>query len=295
MSLNTNRIRSFLLAGAVLSLPFMPAGAQATTLFASTQTGNSGDNFGTLDTTTGVFTGIANNFWMAGIAFDGTTLYGAAYAQVSSVGTLYSINTSTGAATPIGNSGVTSATGAPLGWIDFGATTAGLFGIAQDDKLYSINPATGAATLVGSTGQTFNLTVWSSLSNGLGGLFLDIQDSIYTIDTTTGAATFLGCTNSGGPQPCSGNQMGAMGAAGGTLYGIDSVIDELYTINTSTGKDTAIATITGNFSSNFFGLAGAPVSGGGGTAVPEPSSLAIITAGLLGLAGLRRRRKANPI
>ena len=29
--------------------------------------------------------------------------------------------------------------------------------------------------------------------------------------------------------------------------------------------------------------------------VPEPGSLAIISAGLLGLAGLRRRRKANPI
>lgn len=278
--LRTRKLSTIMMA---FLLVFVTEGARAGTIFASTQVGTSGDNFGTLDTTTGVFTGIGNNFTLAGIGALNGVLYGAARADVSSVGTLYSINTLTGAPTIIGNSGNF------IGWLDFAATSSGLWAIGSDNNLYSINATTGAATLVGATGVTDSLAVWSSLSSGTSGLFLDVQDNLYSVNTATGAATFVGCGGSLVFSVCSGPQMAAMGGSDATLYGIDDTINELYTVNTGTGVDTASVAITGNFAGHFTGLSLAPTSVT--TSVPEPVTISLFGAGIAGAAALRRRRK----
>ena len=76
---------------------------------------------------------------------------------------------------------------------------------------------------------------------------------------------------------------GASGAQA-TLFGLTDggSPDLLFTIDTT----TAAATFIGNTSAGINAIAFAP------SIVPEPTTLAIFGIGLVGLAGMRRRRKA---
>jgi len=71
--------------------------------------------------------------------------------------------------------------------------------------------------------------------------------------------------------------MGAMGATGGTLYGVNNPNPlGLYTVDTSTGAQTLIAAITGTSGgAAFTGLSAAPAI----ASVPGP----VVGAGLPGL------------
>ena len=275
-----NRIRLLSFFAVAFLLPWIAGGAQAGAIFASTEANVHIGDFGTLDTTTGVYTPLGDNgITLAGIGTRNGVLYGAA--RNTSTGTLYSINTGNGSLTAIGSSNIS--------YLDFAVAKGALWAVGMDDNLYSINSASGAATLIGPTGLAASLGNWNSLANGVNGLFFDLTDNLYSLNDATGAATLIGCTSPLVFGVCSGPQMGAMGASSGTLYGIDNSVSQLYSVNTGTGVDTALGvSITGNFG-HFTGLSEGP---GAVHAVPEPGSLALFLAGLCGL-GLIHRRKAS--
>ena len=226
----------------------------------------SGD-FGTIDMNTGVFTYLGNSgVTLAGMAVANGTLFGSSYH--TSTGILYSINPANGSPTSIGTSS--------LDIDDFGSTTSGLYAVGVDANLYSINASTGAPTLIGPTGLGFG--TWRSLSTNSSTLYFADGVNLYTLSPTTGAATLIG--NMGGPE------MGAMVLEGGFLYGGENLPGySVDTLNTSTGAATTGPGVTG-VSSSFFALAPYPIP----TSTPEPSSLLLLGSGVLGLAGLVRRK-----
>ena len=146
-------------AAAVLILVTACAGTgYGSTLFAATAPNNSTGDFGTLDTTTGVYTPLGNNgVTLAGLGALNGALYGAIWDNAG--GTLYTVNTTNGALTTIGNSNIA--------YLDFAEANGALWAVGVDDNLYSINASTGAATLVGATGLAASTMNWNSLASGL--------------------------------------------------------------------------------------------------------------------------------
>jgi hypothetical protein len=67
------------------------------------------------------------------------------------------------------------------------------------------------------------------------------------------------------------------------LFGVDSGTDKLLSINTTTGAGTAVGDL--GFG-NVDGLSFTP------SQIPEPTTIAILTIGLLGLGAARRRRNS---
>jgi len=113
------------------------------------------------------------------------------------------------------------------------------------------------------------------------------MDGLFTLNPNTGASSFVGCGGALVFQVCSGPQMSAMAASSGIVYGVDSVVEHLHTINTSTGQATFTVTVTGN--GNFIsGLSVAPASV---SAVPEPGSLSLLGVGAAFLLATRRRMR----
>jgi len=110
--------------------------------------------------------------------------------------------------------------------------------------------------------------------------------AVFTLNPSTGAPTTLGYAGvTAGSSLSSGGL--AYDPATGALYSIGSVTgssDGLYTINTSTGDATLVATFSPDIGA-LGGLAFAP------TAIPEPSAFAsIVGVAALGLAAWRRGR-----
>jgi len=266
------------LAGAALILGAYSGAAHADILFASTATNNSVADFGTLNTATGVYTPLGNNgVTLSGLGTLNGLLYGAAYNTSS--GTLFTVNTANGSLTAVGTSNVA--------YLDFAAAAGGLWAVGTDDNLYSINASTGAATLVGPTNLAASTANFNSLASGLGFLFYDLMDGLFTLNPNTGASSFVGCGGALVFQVCSGPQMSAMAASSGIVYGVDSVVEHLHTINTSTGQATFTVTVTGN--GNFIsGLSVAPASV---SAVPEPGSLSLLGVAAAFLLATRRRMR----
>jgi hypothetical protein len=223
-------------------------------------------NFGMIDLDTGAFTAIGSGFGFtpSGLATYNGTLYTASY---NSNGTLYSVNTTTGNLTQIGNSSVDYAGG-------LGSTTSGLFAIGNNGDLYSINPGNGVATEIGPTGVS--LGSWRDLSSGGSQLYFGNGPNLYAINTSTGAATLVGSFGS----PAS---IGAMVYENGTMFGGDQGRGLIDTINLTTGAATPIA---GAAASDVWGLA--PLT----TPVPLPAAAWLMLSGLVGLGAIVRKRKS---
>ena len=157
----------------------------------------------------------------------------------SDTGSLYDVNTSTGAATNPRSTGINSLVGIAFrsdGAL-FGLTTFG--GTPNPNALFSINPTTGASTLVGSTGLS-NIfegdLAFDPTSNTLYGLqnvpTAGVRD-LFTINTSTGAASVVGDLN----RPASDLSAMAFDVAG-NLYVIDTANRLLLSVNKSTAAVT---------------------------------------------------------
>lgn len=195
---------------------------------------------------------------------------------------LYSLSTTTGAASSIGAlnptiSPVPCAIGTcPPNSLVF-SSTGTLY--TATNNLYSINPATAADTLIGPLGGGF--VSGGDLAFANGKLFLTTADNkLVTVNPTTGAGTLVGSLSVT-------NIFGLASPDNATLYGVGGT--SVYTINQTTGTATLLVNYGGHglgqaFGEAFFTEAAPP-------GVPEPFSLTLVGTGLLLGAILRRKRQ----
>lgn len=122
----------------------------------------------------------------SGLAFDPETgtLFVTATTGISA--DLYTLNTSTGAATLVGPTGITGL----LMRLAFDPMTDTLFG-AHFNNLYELNATTGAATLIGPIGFSNLGLTFDTSTNTLYGTDLD-TDQLLSINPMTGAGTVVG-------------------------------------------------------------------------------------------------------
>jgi hypothetical protein len=250
-----------------------------------------GDNFfGTIDLQTGVFTQIGTtsvtlvnmvniNGTLFGTDFDGqlytvdpftgglTTVgnaslvpyfdFGAAgsslYAIDDSLGNLYSIDSTTGAAASKGTTGFVESF---ADWSNLSSGSSTLY-FANGSAIYTIDTADGSPTFIGDTGGVHI----GALVFVNGKLYGGVNPS----EEECGDCECSDCT-------CAGQ------ACGGQSPGLSVV-----TIDTTTGVATLVAAVTGT-TSPFFSLA-ADVA-----ATPEPSTLGCMLAAAGALGWTRRRR-----
>lgn len=164
---------------------------------------------------------------------------------ISWTGSVYSVNSTTGAGAFLGASGFSSVNSMakhPNG------TLYSLAGYGVPETLFTINTTTGAGTAVATTtltsarGMAFDgagtlYVINDSSGTGIG------EDYLYTVDIATGAATLIGSTTYFGVQ--------GLTYANGQLYGWElgtgsGVGAGLITINAATGLGTDVNPSIGN-------------------------------------------------
>jgi len=242
----------------------------------------SSKEFGTLDTTTGVFTPI-NTVQTSLIFGMGFTSGGTLYGTGSNIpATVYQINQANGNLTSVGTAG-SSATGSTVR-----SANGLIYTVSQDSnsKFYSFDPTTLTSTPIsaGLGFQSDGLAVFDSGQFYTDRFVSSGHDALERVDPSTGIATAVG-TGLGFSiyaGALSGTTLYAVGPGGGT--------PALYTIDTTTGVATKVSNITG------MARGAAPYSlafdnGPANTSTPEPSTVSLAALSLAaGLVVFRRRR-----
>jgi hypothetical protein len=187
---------------------------------------------------------------------------------------LYSLNQTTGAATLIGNTGITDLFG-----LAYDTTNNVLYGESADSgNFYSIDAHTGDATLIGAT-----------LISGVGGLaYVAATDTLYMTQAGSGGLYTVNITNAEAAEvgPGAGflNDDGITWDPLDSLFWTDDWSDNIYQYDAAFDSRTLVNT-------NSDPLDGIAFVGGGNVNVPEPLTLSLFGAGLVGAFAMRRRKK----
>ena len=226
---------------------------------------------------------------------------------------LYTVNTDTGAATLVGDTGL--GPGAAIGDIDFRSdgTLFAAVNIAGNggtgaDHLAIINKNTGTTTIVGPFGSCTGVTIPSTgggscTIEGMEGIAFDSvgrlwgshraaangAPGLYLIDTTTGAATFQYPIVDAAGQPPSGGVASLRFLCGDSLYGGTATPFEpatdggrLISINQFSGQFTFVGATAATAQGNSLGA----LAFGGPCTVEQPPSGAVPTLSEWAMSGL---------
>ena len=227
-----------------------------------------------------------------GLAFSPTgALYGVADAgrvppNNEQTDFLLQIDTSTGAATAVGQLAGLAGTGTgTFGELDDGLafTCDGNLWLASDttNQLWQVDPASGGTRLVGNTGAA--ISGLAARGNGLYGVSIDGSESLYRIDRGSGLATALGPLGLPDRMFDSGLDFTADGELWATIdyltppAGIPPLRNDVARLDPMTGQVLEWRVITGAGvdidTVQMEGLALAPPGACGDVAEPEPSEI----------------------
>jgi hypothetical protein len=294
-----NNGRRLITLGTLLVLFNISGVVLAGTIFAASGSGGGAGSLYTLAPTgAGTLVGALVDatgaaYGLTGLAFDPITgfLYGSTANQSPTArGHLVRVDSATGLVTDIGAFGILST----FADITFGPTGI-LYGweAAGSHNMYTINTATGAATLVGSSGNPgFG---GGALAANAAGVIYSMPNSatnppgtLQTVSPTTGALTFV-ANLSGAPLLSFGGMV--INAASFDEFGV------LWGINTAQGGAFNTHLVTINPATGEITDAGRSVDRLDAIAIrqgiiPEPSTILLCGAGLVGVALWRRRKTA---
>ncbi len=242
------------------------AGHAAPTLWVST--GSAG--LATVDVATGATTFVGGTgFSLTDIAFSPSgDLYGISFTN------LYKVNSSTGATSLVGSLGSVSGNANAL---VFGAD--GTLYMAGS-SLYSVNTMTGAASAIGSIGYQSGgdlAFIGSTL------YMASNTNQLVEVDVSTGGGTLIGSLGVA-------SMFGLATPDNVSLYGVAD--QSVYLVDTSSGAATFQSTFAPTLTGGAFGLAFLSEAGGG-TSVPEPGTLALLSLALFGIAAIRKPRSTR--
>jgi len=279
-----------------------PGAARAELLTGITTTGNlvtfDSATPGTISTTVGV-TGLQTGETLLGIDRRpaNTVLYG-----LGSTSRLYTINTTTGAATQVGSAGAFTLSGTGFG-VDFNPVPDRLRVVSNSGQDLRLNPndgtlaATDTALAYAAGDPNVSVTarvVGSAYTNNFNGA---VTTTLYGIDSNLNILVTQGSPGGSPISPNTGQlfTIGALGfdtsdLTGFDISGISGVAfasmtapagnsSQLFTINLGTGEATLVGTIGG----------GVPLTGLAAT-VPEPGTLSLTLLGL-GLVAFGSRNR----
>lgn len=172
------------------------------TLYASDCFNSSGNTFGTINPTTGVFTPISNqngsiNWWALAADPASGTLYTVEQdGGQSDVGHLLSVNPLTGTTTDLGQ--FTDANGNPVSpdEIAYDTRNATLYGLSGN-SLWSMNVGTDVATLIGNLSDSFSNTSDMTYDPARDALFVNSGTALYSVNPSSASDTLIGSNNTG--------------------------------------------------------------------------------------------------
>ncbi|HWF10677.1 MAG TPA: PEP-CTERM sorting domain-containing protein [Bryobacteraceae bacterium] len=249
------------------------------------------NRFGSINDTTGSWTQISTLpiDKAGGVAISNNLMYLEDFGD-----NLFTVDSITGAAHLVGNTGLGLSIGA------FAGGNTGLFEIDWSSNLYSINPATGKGAKIGATGLVANNGAFdTSLSMSGGSLYYTAgragqADELYLLNPATAAATDLGST-------------GVTGIAGSALvngqlelYQYGQSTNYIYSAPVNTLEDsthfTRGAVLQAQIIDGGVAVPNAAVTSASPENTPEPATIALAGFGLLVVAVvLRRRRVLAPV